>query len=315
MRLLRKGDAVGQGDSKMAKESGRREGVTGKGRQTDPRQSVWTLQTIDRLASALEKQAEFFNRLRERTPAIFLDYDGTLTPIVADPVKATLPDKTRKVLKRLAEHYSVAIISGRDLGDVQNMVGLGDIAYAGSHGFDIIGPGVRYRDQKMGERFLPALERAEGELRTALKDIPGAKIERKRFAITAHYRRVGRANVPILEQRFDAILSHHPELRKSTGKKVFELRPNIDWDKGKALLYLLEALHTDHSRILPVYIGDDVTDEDAFRAISDWGIAIAVGRGKRPTAAHYMLRNPAEVAEFLQELATVTERGVDKSLG
>ncbi len=299
----------------MAKESDRRERVTGKGCQTGPHQSAWTPQSTDRLASALEKQAEFFKQLRERTPAIFLDYDGTLTPIVADPEKATLPDKTRKVLKRLAEHYSVAIISGRDLGDVQNMVCLSDIAYAGSHGFDIVGPGGRYRDQKMGERFLPALERAERELRTALKDIPGAKVERKRFAITAHYRQVERANVPILEQRFDAILLHHPELRKSTGKKVFELRPNIDWDKGKALLYLLEALYTDHSRVLPVYIGDDVTDEDAFRAISDRGIAIAVGRGKRPTAANYMLRDPSEVIEFLQKLATVAKRRVTKSLG
>ncbi|MEA2086061.1 MAG: trehalose-phosphatase [Chloroflexota bacterium] len=282
--------------------------------QSSPRQSARGRQTIAHLPSALEKKDEVFRQLRERTPAIFLDYDGTLTPIVDDPAKATLPEKTRKVIRRLAEHYSVAIISGRDLGDVQNMVGIGDIAYAGSHGFDIAGPGGRYRHDKTGKRFLPVLERAEKEICAATEDIPGAKVERKRFAIAVHYRQVESADVNTLEQRFDVVLSHYPELRKTTGKKVFELGPNIDWDKGKALIHLLGALYTDSSQILPVYIGDDVTDEDAFHAISDRGIAIAVGSGKRKTAARYELRDPEEVTKFLQELATLAEREVSKGV-
>jgi alpha,alpha-trehalase len=282
--------------------------------QIRPRRPVKRRQTINSLPSALERKDKILERLREKTPAIFLDYDGTLTPIVEDPKDATLPDKTKKVIKRLTEHYSVAIISGRDLSDVQNMIGIGDIAYAGSHGFDIVGPGGRYRNQKMGKPFLPMLKRAEAELREAIRDIQGARIEHKRFAIAVHYRQVDSSDVSTLKQRFDNISSHYPELRKSTGKKVIELRPNIDWDKGKALFYLLETLYTDSGRILPLYIGDDITDEDAFRAIGERGIAIAVGSEKRETAAHYMLQDTEDVAKFLQELAARAEREVSEGI-
>jgi alpha,alpha-trehalase len=283
-------------------------------RQSGSEQSTKARQTVESLPWALDKKDEILERLRGRTTAIFLDYDGTLTPIVEDPKKATLPDKTGKVMKRLAEHYSVAIISGRDLADVQNMVGIGDIAYAGSHGFDITGPGGKYRNQEIGKRFLPILERAERELRKAMRDIPGAKIEHKRFAIAVHYRQAKRANINTLKQRFDDISSHYPELRKSTGKKVIELRPNVDWDKGKAMLHILETLYTNGSRILPLYIGDDITDEDAFRAISARGIGVVVGSEKRYTAAHYALRDPGEVAKFLRCLATYAERRVSRGI-
>jgi alpha,alpha-trehalase len=283
-------------------------------RQTRPRRPVKRDQTISSLPSALERKDEIFQRLRERTPAIFLDYDGTLTPIVDDPKKATLPDKTRKVIKRLAGHYSVAIISGRDLSDVQNMMGIKDIAYAGSHGFDIVGPGGKYRNQKMGKRFLPALRRAEQELREAVNDIQGARIEHKRFAIAVHYRQVKSADVKTLEERFNDTASHYPELRKSTGKKVIELRPDVDWDKGRALLYLLDTLYTDGGRVVPLYIGDDTTDEDAFRAIGDRGVTIVVGQERRHTAAHYKLLDPAEVAKFLHMLALLAEKEVSKGI-
>lgn len=282
--------------------------------QARPPRPVRRGQTVDSLPSALEKKEEIFKQLHERTPAIFLDYDGTLTPIVEDPKDATLPDKAKQVIERLSQYYSVAIISGRDLGDVQDMVGIDDIAYAGSHGFDIIGPSGKYRNQEMGKRFLPVLKRAEGELCKAVREIPGAKIEHKRFTIAVHYRQVEGANINILKQRFDDISSHYPELRKTAGKKVIELRPNIDWDKGKALLYLLETLYTDSRRILPLYIGDDITDEDAFRAIGEQGIAIAVNGEKHQTAAHYMLRAPEEVVKFLQELAECAERKVSESI-
>jgi alpha,alpha-trehalase len=278
------------------------------------RLQIISYQTVSSLPSALENKNEVLNRLRGKNLAIFLDYDGTLTPIVEDPAQATLPAKTKRVIKRLAEQYPVAIISGRDLADVQDMVGISGIAYAGSHGFDIVEPGGQHRDQKIGKRFLPVLRRAGKELYQALKDIPGARVERKRFAIAAHYRQVKRADVGQLEQRFAQVLSHYPELRKSSGKKVFELRPDIDWDKGRALFHLLETLYADGSQILPLYIGDDVTDEDAFRAIGDRGMAIAVGSEKRQTAAHYGLRDPEEVTEFLRALAALVEREVSKGV-
>jgi len=268
--------------------------------------------TIDRLHSAMGKKEEIFRLLHDRIPAIFLDYDGTLTPIVEDPAKAKISETTRKVIKRLAKQYSVAIISGRDLADVWKMVGIDDIAYAGSHGFDIIGPSGRHQDRERGKRFLPALERAEKDLVKTLEVIPGARIERKLFAIAVHYRQVDRARLDELKKRFDEVLSRYPELRKTGGKEIFELRPNVEWDKGKALFSMLESLYTDSSRVLPMYIGDDETDEDAFRALSKRGIAIIVGTEKRQTAAHYSLRNPDEVVQFLHELAALAETEVSR---
>ncbi|MBE0431603.1 MAG: trehalose-phosphatase, partial [Dehalococcoidia bacterium] len=270
--------------------------------------------TVDSLPSALDEKDDIFRRLHKRTPTIFLDYDGTLTPIVDDPAEATLSGETRRIVKQLAGHFSVAIISGRDLSDVRNMVGIDDIAYAGSHGFDIVGPGGQYRDQERGQRFLPSLDRAEGELSQALRDIPGARVERKLFAIAVHYRQVDRAKLDGLEERFDEVLAHFSDLRKTTGKEIFELRPDVDWDKGRALLHLLEALYANGSRVMPVYIGDDDTDEDAFRAIADRGIGIVVGTEKRPTSAHYALRDPGEVTLFLRELAALAEREVSRGV-
>jgi len=270
--------------------------------------------TIAALPSALEKRDEIFQRLHEKAPAIFLDYDGTLTPIVDDPAEATLPEPTKKTMKRLAAQYSVAIISGRDLADVKSMVGIKDIAYAGSHGFDISSPGDQHRYQDRGIDFLPALDRAEEEVAKVVGDIPGARVERKRFAIAVHYRQVDNARIDELEKRFDRVLSRFPDLKKTGGKKIFELRPDVDWDKGRALLSLLDALYADGDRVLPVYIGDDETDEDAFRAISGRGIAIVVGTEKRPTSAHYALRDPDAVAHFLHDLATLAEDEVSKGI-
>ena len=272
------------------------------------------IMTIDTLPSALEKRDEIFQRLQGNVPAIFLDYDGTLTPIVNDPAEAKMPENTRNVIRRLAEHYSVAIISGRDLKDVRTMVGIENITYAGSHGFDIATPDGQCQDLEQGKNFLPALDRAEAELPEMLQDIPGAWVERKRFAIAVHYRMVDRSKLKELEKRFDVVLSHYPDLRKTTGKEIFELRPNIDWDKGKALFFLLESLYADSSRVLPVYIGDDDTDEDAFNAISNRGIGIVVGTEKRQTSAHYALRDTDEVAQFLHGLVALAETEISRGI-
>ena len=86
------------------------------------------------------------------------------------------------------------------------------------------------------------------------------------------------------------------------GKKVYELLPNTDWDKGKAVLWLLEDLHLERGKVRPIYIGDDRTDEDAFRALGRRGIGILVSEEPRPSAATYSLGNPSEVERFLREL-------------
>lgn len=271
------------------------------GTEGSPEHSAGT-RAIQDLPSALENQQEIRRLLKGRTLAVFLDYDGTLTPIVDDPARAVLPDDTRKVMEQLMKRWPVAVISGRDLTDVRNMVAVEGIVYAGSHGFDVVGPDGSHRDQKRWERFLPPLDRAEKELLQSLGDIPGARIERKLFAIAVHYRAMDDAYLEELEKRVEQVVARQPGLRKSSGKKIFELRPDIDWDKGKALLSLLDSLEVDTDEVVPLFIGDDVTDEDAFRAIRDRGTGIVVGYDERQTAAHYALHDPGEVRVFLETL-------------
>lgn len=261
----------------------------------------------NKLPSALEKLDDIFGRFQEGRPAIFLDYDGTLTPIVDDPSQALLPETTRQLIRKLAEHWVVAIMSGRSVSDVKDLLGLENLFYAGSHGFSMIGPEESFHEEP-GEPFLPALDQAEVELKTAARDLPGVHIERKQFAIAIHYRQAEDQIVPELEERVSDIANRFTDLKQTSGKKIFELRPNADWDKGKALLYLLKKFHIDSSRTIPLYIGDDTTDEDAFRAIADRGIGILVSDTNRETAAGYRLRDPAETAEFLEKLVAVAEK-------
>jgi len=234
--------------------------------------------------------------------AVFLDYDGTLTPIVSNPEKAWLSDSMRQKLRELAARAPVAILSGRDLDDVRRRVNIDAIVYAGSHGFDIAAPhGLR---RQMATEFLPTLDLAENELHEALDGISGARVERKRFSIAAHYRNVKENDVPAVERAFDAVAVRHPELRRIDGKKVYELLPAVDWNKGKAVIWLLETLGLESRSggIRPIYIGDDRTDEDAFRALEQRGIGILVSEQSHPTAARYSLKDPAEVERFLRAL-------------
>jgi trehalose 6-phosphate phosphatase len=256
------------------------------------------------LPSALEHVEEIAGA-SDGSLAIFLDYDGTLTPIVSRPDQAVLMDSTRAILRTLAAKMPVAILSGRDLDDVRQRVNIGAIVYAGSHGFDIAGPrGVR---KEIATEFLPGLEMVEQELGKQLAGIAGARAERKRFSIAAHYRNVNASDIPKVERAVSEVAARHRELRKMDGKKVYELLPDIDWDKGKAVLWLLETLGLERAKVRPIYIGDDRTDEDAFRALGRRGVGILVSEQPRSTAASYCLKDPTEVERFLRELvATLT---------
>ena len=255
-----------------------------------------------KLPSALARLAEIRATAGGRDFAVFLDYDGTLTPIVARPELAVLSGAMRDTVRRLAAHARVAVISGRDLADVRAMVGLENIFYAGSHGFEIQGPGGWHLDSSQVMDFLPYLDRAEKKLRGDLAGVEGSLVERKRFSIAVHYRLVRPEEYGRIEQAVAAALDAFPELRKTAGKKVYELQPRIDWNKGKAVRWLIDALGLDLAAALPVFIGDDITDEDAFRALEGDGVCILVRDEPRPTAARYGLEGPDEVGAFLEHL-------------
>ncbi len=253
----------------------------------------------NKIPSALDHVHEI--AIRGRQLAVFLDYDGTLRPIVSRPEQAVLADSTRRVLRKLAAQVPVAILSGRDLDDIQRRVGIDGIVYAGSHGFDIAGP--RGLHKQMATEFLPTLDAAERELHERLAGVSGALLERKRFSIAAHYRNVDDSDVFKVEQAVNEAAARHRELRMIAGKKVYDLQPNIDWHKGKALIWLLDTLGLKQSEALSLYIGDDLTDEDAFRALRQLGIGIVVSEQPRSTAARYALKSPAEVERFLREIS------------
>lgn len=243
----------------------------------------------------------------QQEPALFLDYDGTLTPIVDHPDDAVLSGSMRTTLKRLSGLCQLAVISGRRLADVRERVGVEGIWYAGSHGFNIAGPKGQRKVHQEGIEYLPMLDKAEQALREKLAGIPGCLVERKRFDIATHYRQVPDEDVATVKRIVEEIRTDHPELRLLTGKKVFELQPDIDWDKGKALRWLMQTLDIDSDQFIPIYIGDDLTDEDAFRELSGAGIGILVTQMTKATFAAYRLDSPAAVEEFLSQLGDLLE--------
>jgi alpha,alpha-trehalase len=262
----------------------------------------------DALPSALEAVESIVARGAGDPPlAVFLDYDGTLTPIVELPEDATLAPESRDAVAHLAELCPVAVISGRDLEDVRGMVGLETVHYAGSHGYDISGPEVV---AQRGTEYLPDLEQAQRELEVELEEIPGAWVERKKFAVAIHFRQADEDRVDEVRSAVERAHARRPgQLEKSSGKKIFELRPAMDWNKGRALSWIMEELGISGGGTVPLYLGDDTTDEDAFREIGDSGVGIVVGEHAGSTAARYRLRDPDEVRRFLLRLAEALEGG------
>lgn len=246
--------------------------------------------------SCLAQMVEMARAANSRGLALFLDYDGTLTPIVARPGDAILTPETRNLLRQLAATLPLAVVSGRDLEDVRQLVALDGLDYVGSHGLDIAAlDGTRQE----GEAFRPAILRAGAALEQALSGIDRVLIQPKRYAITVHVRHVSVADKPTVEQKVMAVLAGEPTLRHMGGKEMHELRPDSDWHKGSAIAHLLT---TDRYKgRIPVFIGDDVTDEDGFRAVADGGLGIRVGASDT-SAASVVIADVAAVHHLLEGL-------------
>jgi trehalose 6-phosphate phosphatase len=256
------------------------------------------------IPSVFSELTKFNSIIGKRKPALFLDYDGTLTPIVKHPEDAIISDQMKDVLMRCASLFTVAIVSGRDLDDLKGIVNIDSLIYAGSHGFRISGPGGLYMEHEKSEEILPELDRIEKELYDIFnKHIEGLQIDRKRYAIGVHYRNVAEDKIKEITGKVKKIIDKHHGFKKGEGKKIVEVKPDVDWDKGKAIDWIMNRLElTGKSGIIPIYIGDDVTDEDAFKSLSGKGIGILVGFHGLPTAAKYSLKNVYQVRVFLQML-------------
>lgn len=246
---------------------------------------------------------------------LLTDYDGTLTPIVERPELANLPDGVRDLLQALSRQrcITVGIVSGRALADLKGKVAVNGIVYAGNHGLEIEGLGLNFTHPLAAETT-PVIRVIRQVLKRALGTIRGVLVEDKGLTLSVHFRQVEARKASEVKSTFEHIVSNAQALgriRITQGKKVYEVRPAVAWDKGKAVKLLMKRCGKGgrKSGLLPIYLGDDLTDEDAFRAIKDYGIGISVSVGDaiQDTAARYFLKSPAEVAEFLSLLLEHTK--------
>jgi trehalose 6-phosphate phosphatase len=266
--------------------------------------------TVRDLPDALRDGEQLAATLAGRRLAVFLDYDGVLTPIVDRPQDAVMSDGMREVVQALAQRCSVCVVSGRDRPVVQQLMGLDNLVVAGSHGFDIWSPqeGSIAHDAATG--FDDLISEVTDRLRAEVESIPGAVVEPKRVSVAVHYRLVDREYHAKVTAVVDELLDEYAgRLKVTPGKMVYEFQPKIDWHKGKAVLHLLQILDLDADDVAPLYLGDDITDEDAFRALAGRGVGIIVAHpddpevANRPTAADFVLESTVEVEQFLSTLA------------
>jgi alpha,alpha-trehalase len=228
-----------------------------------------------------------------------LGYDGTLAPMAARPGDARMPEGRRELLKQLATLCTVAIVSGRDRADVEKTVGLTGLIYAGSHGFDISGPNGLHVQHPEAVSCLPDLYNAQKVLNHLLEDVEGLQLERKKYALAVHYPDVPEDKVAYVKDLVRWVSHATQRLTFTTGKKVLELRPALDWHKGKAVGWIIDALQLDLARAVPIYLGNDITNEDAFRFLGDTGVGILVGGHGDTTEAVYRLQDISEVEQLL----------------
>jgi trehalose-phosphatase len=269
------------------------------------------------IPDALEALPDIARQLAGKDVALFIDLDGTLAPIEARPDLVEVPAATRSVLEDLSRRCPVAIVSGRGLDDLRDIVGIRSLYYVADHGFQILGPlrsGLRL---EVGGEYRPQLEQAAMQLRRALGSVEGALVEEKGLSLSVHYRLVPETRRAAVLRAVADVAESFPALRVTEGKLLYEFRPPGDWNKGKALLWLAKRLGTQRPSSTavdtaerpqdrcPIALGDDLTDEDMFAAVEGWGIAVFVGETTRPTLAGYRLRDHLEVARFLASLAAL----------
>ncbi|KAG8383503.1 hypothetical protein BUALT_Bualt04G0020200 [Buddleja alternifolia] len=256
--------------------------------------------------SALDMFDQITSASKGKQIVMFLDYDGTLSPIVDDPDRAFMSEAMRATVRKLARYFPTAIVSG-------SFVRLAELYYAGSHGMDIKGPSKGSKYKKGGKavlfqaasEFLPMIDEVYKSLLEVTKSTPGARVENNKFCVSVHFRCVDEKRWSELANKVGLVLEGYPNLRLTQGRKVFEIRPTIKWDKGKALEFLLESLgYANCADVFPIYIGDDRTDEDAFKVLRErgQGFGILVSKTPKDTNASYSLQEPSEVMAFLRRL-------------
>lgn len=263
-----------------------------------------------RLREELERLAAAYRR--GSTLALLFDYDGTLAPLVTHPALALCPASTLQLLASLADlpGVSVGIISGRSLADLQTMVSLPKLLYAGTSGLEVqTNGGVQVPPE--AREYRPFLQSAAAVLAPLVSHYEGAWIEDKPLALTIHYRNVDRHNTPLLRQCLSDVLNRFTDVLTTVdGSMALEILPAIGRDKGRALRQIVEMLP---APALPLYIGNDANDAEALAAAAELG-GISIGIGPfAPGAAQHRLPDHDSVIDLLSLLRALL-RGTESGL-
>lgn len=246
--------------------------------------------------------------VKNRHVVLFLDYDGTLTPIVERPEMANLLPSNRKRLEALSKlkNVKIVIISGRALKDVKRRVGVSGLTYAGNHGLEFEGPKI-HRIHSAAKAFRRLAKSIKSRLQRAYAFMPEILVENKTYTLSVHYRRVSEGKIAAAKMILLKEIGTYLEKSQAAlteGKKVWEIRPPTLWNKGKTVLFILKKMRVSIKKpLVPIYIGDDRTDESAFRALRQRGITVKVAENpKENSAANHFVRTPKDVSRFLKKL-------------
>lgn len=244
---------------------------------------------------------EFLQKiLAARLFVLFLDYDGTLVDLQPIPEEAALHPEQKKLLAELAQKIYMVFVSGRSLIDLMNRVAVDRVGYIGNHGLEIRCQGKDWVHPR-ARSIEPELTDFLNLLMEKTKGLDGVRLENKGLSGSVHYRCTpGGQRRKLRNLVFKEIEKHSRSLRLVPGKKVLDVRPRVPWDKGRAIIKYLSCLGI-REPILKVYIGDDLTDEDAFKILNSRDIGIVVGNHKE-TAARFRYRGIKDVWELLFSL-------------
>jgi trehalose 6-phosphate phosphatase len=232
----------------------------------------------------------------------FSDYDGTLTPIAKRPELAKLDEQTKELLISITNKpkHKLIIVSGRSIRNLISTVRIKGIYYSGNHGFEIKGPDMDY-SYPLSPNIKDTVLNIFEILRSQIGKIEGVILEHKGATLSIHYRLTPNDKVNTIKNAVKRSIKIHEDLKITSGKKVMEIRPKVDWDKGRTVLWIMSRFK---EKGLVIYLGDDTTDEDAFSVIKN-GITILVSNRRRSSKAKYYVNNVKEVKKFLKSVHEV----------